>query len=179
MLPLSLSHLRRVRVPQMQDKCRHRCDAPLLQQCHRNSAGRVRLMRMRLIHARTDREMPSLTLMPSLLRRVWPIAPCSNCSSRRAAFATEAALRSSRQRWCALQLPLSLVPRRSTLLTAAARPAAQHSCHSAASEQLNRLSQLAGPQALAVPYGGSGSAGDRSSARVRTRRPMAGAQRPR
>ena len=70
-------------------------------------------------------------------------------------------------------------------------PAPQHSadssspasstaqCHSAASEQLNRLSQLAGPQALAVPYGGSGSAGDRSSARVRTRRPMAGAQRPR
>ena len=156
MLPLSLSHLRRVRVPQMQDKCRHRCDAPLLQQCHRNSAGRVRLMRMRLIHARTDREMPSLTLMPSLRRRVWPLAPCSNCSSRRAAFATAAALRSSKQRWCALQLPLPLVPRRSTLLAAAARPAAQHSAIQLLASSCNRLSQLTEPQALAVPHGGSG-----------------------
>jgi len=43
-----------------------------------------------------------------------------------AAFATAAALRSSRQRWCAQQLPLPSVPRRSTLLAAAARPAAQH-----------------------------------------------------
>ena len=129
----------------------------------------------RVIHpVRTDRVTPSLTLMPSLLPRLsvylCAAAAAADSSCGDSSSTAQFQARLVRKAGAAA---VSLAPQ----LAAVARPAAQHSAMlQLLGEQPNRLSQLAEPHALAVPWwiGGSESARDRSFAHVRTKHPIAG-----